>query len=280
MGRTGIFIFLAALLLSGPPALRGEMTGPDHEEKGESGVGISSGISPGISIVLRETSDITGERVRLGDVADIRVTDDAGVFVKQALDAVDLGLSPRPDRIKSIRKRKIASVIRGRPHLPKDIRVKGPDRIYVKRMGREITVEEVRAFVETRLSEMYGDQTYELRGFTVRGLEPYPPGEIKWVCDDRDLAGRNGKLSASLDLVIDGRRQGRVSVSGIISSDPLIREGDFVSLSASGDGLLIVTTGVAREDGFRNDVIRIENLSSGKVVRGKVKEKSLVEVMY
>lgn len=276
MRRTGMFIFLAVLLLTGPPALWGDVTDSGHEGN----VTSNGGISSGIVIVLRETSDITGDRISLGDVADIRVANDAGGFMKQALEAVDLGWSPRPDRIKSIHRRKIASVIRGRRHLPRDIRVKGPDRIYVKRLSREITVREVRTFIESRLSEIYGNQTYELKGFTVRGLEPYPPGEIKWVCDDRDLAGRNGKLSASLDIVIDGRRQGRVSVSGIIASDPLIRTGDVVSLAASGDGLWIVTTGMAREDGFRNDVIRIENLSSGKIVRGRVKEKSLVEVMY
>jgi flagella basal body P-ring formation protein FlgA len=94
------------------------------------------------------------------------------------------------------------------------------------------------------------------------------------------MVDKNGKLSLFVDIVIDGKKRDRVSVTGFVALHPLIQKGDIVSLIAQNDTLLIVTKGICQEDGFENDVIKVENLNSGKIVRGKIKEKSKVEVIY
>ena len=66
----------------------------------------------------------------------------------------------------------------------------------------------------------------------------------------------------------------------MLAESPLIKKGDIIRLIVKNDNLLIVTSGLSKENGFENQLIKVENLSSGKLVRGIVKEKSKVEVVY
>ncbi len=61
---------------------------------------------------------------------------------------------------------------------------------------------------------------------------------------------------------------------------PLIQKGDLVTLVARRNNLLIVTSGISKEDGYSDKLIRVENIGSGKIVRGVVREKTTVEVIY
>ena len=84
--------------------------------------------------------------------------------------------------------------------------------------------------------------------------------------------------------------QGKILQSGLkkddylkasnLSQPPMIKKGDLITLVASHRSLKIVTTGISVEDGFKNDLIKVENIHSGKLVRGVVKEKFKVEVVY
>jgi flagella basal body P-ring formation protein FlgA len=65
-----------------------------------------------------------------------------------------------------------------------------------------------------------------------------------------------------------------------LTEPPLVRKGDIITLVAVHHHLKIVTTGMSKQDGFKNELIRVENLQSGKLVRGIVKENSIVEVVY
>ena len=229
-----------------------------------------------IEITIQETSLVGSSHIFLGDISDIR----ADEFLKETLGKIDLGASPKPDKIRSIDKRKIVSAIQAERYLPKDIVITCPARIYVKRLSRETSVQDIQKYVEHRLSDIFKDKEYKLITFNVRGLEPYPPGNTTFFSDSADIVDKKGKLSLFVDIVIDGKKTDRVSVSGLVAFFPLIQKGDIVSLFARNDTLLIVTTGVCREDGFENDVIKVENVNSGKIIRGIVKEKSKVEVIY
>ncbi|MCP4718399.1 MAG: flagellar basal body P-ring formation protein FlgA, partial [Desulfobacteraceae bacterium] len=61
---------------------------------------------------------------------------------------------------------------------------------------------------------------------------------------------------------------------------PLIQKGDLVTLVARRNNLLIVASGISKEDGYADKLIRVENIGSGKIVRGMVREKTSVEVIY
>lgn len=68
--------------------------------------------------------------------------------------------------------------------------------------------------------------------------------------------------------------------SGLIEQQPLIQKGDIVTLVSKNKNLVLVTSGVSKEDGFENELIQVENLNSGKLVQGIVRGKSKVEVRF
>lgn len=68
--------------------------------------------------------------------------------------------------------------------------------------------------------------------------------------------------------------------ASLIDQPPLIQKGDMVTLVSKNENLLIVTSGISKEDGFENELIRVENLNSGKLVQGIVKGKTKVEVRF
>lgn len=296
-------------------------------------------INTDIRIIIKETGVVTQSNVFLGDIADIH----ASGFLKEGLEKTLLGSSPKPGMIKAIQKKKIASVIQGQRYLPEKITFISPERIYVKRLSQTISKQDIRLFVDQRLSQVLNHREYQLSILNVRGLEPYPRGKIRFRPESEDMIGKNGKLSFFLDVVINGKKEGRVNITGSVAvyenvlhaersyakgrmmsketvyfqkenifelSDnfiktieeidgkilksavkkgsylktsllidpPLIQKGDIITLVSKNKNLLIVTSGISKEDGFENGLIKVENLTSGKLVRGIVKSRSKVEV--
>ncbi|SDT85762.1 flagella basal body P-ring formation protein FlgA [Desulfobacula phenolica] len=294
-----------------------------------------------IRITIKETNLVKQSQVFLGDISEIQ----ANGFLKEALAKIVVSSSPKPDQIKSFDKKKIISIIRGQRYLPDNIIMISPRRIYVKRLGQVISKQDVRQFVEQYLSQIFKNQDYQLKTFNVRGLETYPQGKLQFCPDSDDMLDKHGKLSFYLDVVIDGNKEDRLSVSGLVAlydnvlhttrsyakgetisketvclkkenvfeigrtgiktfeeishkilnysvrkgdilktnffaDPPLIQKGDIITLVARNNNLEIITSGISKEDGFENELIKVESLSSGKLVRGIVKGKSRVEVAY
>ena len=293
-----------------------------------------------IKIVINETNRVRQTPVFLGDISDITAND----FLKETLEKIELGSSPKPGKIKLFYKKKIFSVIQGQTYLPDGISIVSPEKIYVKRLSQTISKQDIRQVIDHRLSLVFKDREYQIKSLTVRGLEPYPQGETQILPDSNDMVKNNGKLSFSLNVIIDGVKEDRLNISGkvavyenilhagkdlarggIISREdvylekknifelgdhfvksveaidgkvlksgvrkgdcirtvllediPLIHKGDIVKLVAKNEDLLIVTSAISREDGFQNGLIRVENLNSGRLVRGIVKGRAKVEVV-
>ncbi len=68
--------------------------------------------------------------------------------------------------------------------------------------------------------------------------------------------------------------------SSCLQEIPLIHKGELITLVTRRKTLLIVTSAISKEDGYADQLIRVENIGSGKIVRGLVKERSTVEVIY
>lgn len=93
----------------------------------------------------------------------------------------------------------------------------------------------------------------------------------EWIRSVDDAAGRVLKRDI---------RAGEPILADQIEKAPVIRKGDLVKLIARKDRLKIIASGISKEDGCRNQAIRVENLSSGKLVRGLVTGKAQVEVIF
>lgn len=333
MGLSGFHRFFLGLMAFIMTIGQGLLAQPSSAAENKNG--------SGIDITVKDTSMIRSSRIYLGEISEIRGPE----VLKDMISKIDLGPAPKPDKLKPVEKRQILSALKGRRYLPDDIVFTCAERIYVKRSSQEVSAEDIRGYVTGRLSKLFKDKEFELISFEVKGLEPYPPGEVEFFSASEGLVDNRGKLSLFVDISIDGKKNDRVTVTGqmalyetvfcvktthekgetlsreqvymqkknifetgddviksfdeiegkhlasgirkgecitskLMAVPPLIQKGDVVSLLARNKTLTVVTTGICREDGSENDVIKVENLGSGKIVRAKVREKSKVEVVY
>ncbi|MBW2187254.1 MAG: flagellar basal body P-ring formation protein FlgA, partial [Deltaproteobacteria bacterium] len=75
-------------------------------------------------------------------------------------------------------------------------------------------------------------------------------------------------------------RTGQIVERKNIEFPPVIKKGDFVRIIAQRGSMVITASGVARQDGRQNEVIRVQNSSSQKEVRGRVVGPSQVRVEF
>lgn len=92
----------------------------------------------------------------------------------------------------------------------------------------------------------------------------------QFVSADDDLSGKRMKsfLQAGYPLL-----------KRMVELPHLVKRWSEISLIAKIGGVEIVTTGKAREDGHLGDIIKVENISSKKIVKGRVIAKNKVEVL-
>lgn len=72
---------------------------------------------------------------------------------------------------------------------------------------------------------------------------------------------------------------GAVLAPGLLDSPVLIRRGREVTLEARSGAIVVQMAGIARSDGTLGETIPVENLSSGKVLQGVVRNEKSVEVL-
>ena len=295
----------------------------------------------GTKIMVEETNLVRNPRIFLGDIALIHATP----FLKEVLQKIELGKAPKPGKIKHLNKKRLVSLIRSQQGLPDDALIEIPENIYVKRASQQIKKEEIREQVDIFLTDFFKDKEYELEWVKMRELGLYPEGELNLSIESRSNVNQQGNLSVFIDILIDGKKEDSIRISGrvavyeniicvvrnlakgeaVLEKDvyfvqkklsglrgdvvrniqeikgkilktsiqkdnyiksswleeiPLIQKGDLVTLVARRNNLLIVASGISKEDGYAGKLIRVENIGSGKIVRGMVREKTSVEVIY
>ena len=75
-------------------------------------------------------------------------------------------------------------------------------------------------------------------------------------------------------------RAGRAVCLNRLVSPPLIEKGDRVKILASSGGIQVTTLGVAMNEGRKGDQIKVENITSNKMVVGRVADHATVEVLF
>ncbi|MBA3008869.1 MAG: flagellar basal body P-ring formation chaperone FlgA [Proteobacteria bacterium] len=315
---------IGAWLFVCPPGLDADTAGPRE-----------------VKIRVKETSLVQGPQILLGEVAQIQ----AGSFLKEILQTMELGNAPKPGKIKQLNKNQVVSLIQSQPGMPEAVSIEIPENIYVKRDSQQIEQQKVREQVELFLSDSFRDKEYELEQLSIKDLDLYPQGNVDLSGISNSRIDKNGNFTLFMDILIDGNREDRIRISGkvavyenilcakrnlakgeqllgtdvywvrknilslrgdgirtsreienkllktgikkddpISASDlqeiPLIRKGDVITLVARSNRLLIATSGISQEDGYADQLIRVENIRSGKIVRGLVKEKFTVEVIH
>jgi flagella basal body P-ring formation protein FlgA len=89
-----------------------------------------------------------------------------------------------------------------------------------------------------------------------------------------------GSTFTSIDEIVGARIKRRVRAGNIIDDRMLcfVCKGDRITIAAVSSGLSITVYGVAQEDGVLGDTIQVRNISSDKLIYGKIASTSQVEI--
>lgn len=292
-------------------------------------------------IKVTQTAEVTGPVIYLKDVSTITGPD----FFKEELARVDLGKSPRAGRMKQLSGERIKAAVNAMGLNENDINIQVPKRVFVKRACQKLDPSRVEKALGTFLDGFFQNGKFKLKAFSVRGIDPYPQGDLSIVFDKRYTPSNNGRLSLHAEIWVDGVKVDRLTVGGRLSqfkpvvvalkrlergqiitpadvtlqdmdvfglqSDiltsvnqvkgmkvtrtidkgdcvtlnecrqaPAIDKGTVVKLVAKKNRLSIITLGECKEDGYPGQPVTVQNLTSGKLVRGLVTADGNVEVVF
>jgi flagella basal body P-ring formation protein FlgA len=87
----------------------------------------------------------------------------------------------------------------------------------------------------------------------------------------KDALGKEVKMSL---------KPGRVLLKSQIAEPPLIRRGQLVVIVARGKNFVVKAKGIALQNGLLNQRIKVKNISSKKIIWGRVISPEEVEVMF
>ncbi len=301
----------------------------------------AAGFANPVEIEIAQVSQVTGDQLVLSDIASFAAED----FLEKAIGDIPLGSSPKPGQIRKFEKNRLIRLIQANRLINGTAKITCPDQVYIKRNAQKLDHDFIQDRVIQYLEDRFSPRSFEIITMNIRGTENYPEGELQLVPGSRCFIGNNGRLSLSMNVLVDDVQQGRISVTGRVAEfdtlvcaaryiekgtvltaqdiclekkdvmklrtrgikhqqdaigqtmtfsvqkgqilDPaklsptsLVKKGDVVTLVAAKNNLRIITAGISIEDGFVNQPIQVENIRSGKKVRGILRNNSTVEVIY
>ena len=294
-----------------------------------------------IIIEVAQTAEVTRPVIYLGEVAKITAPD----FFKEELTRIELGKAPRAGRMKQLSGQRVTGAINAVGFNDSDIDIQVPKRLFVKRADQQLDPSEVEEALREFLSGFLPKGKFKLNALRVRGIEPYPQGDLSLVFDRRYTPSRNGRLSIHAEVWVDGVKTDRLTVTGRLSQmksvvvaatrlergrtitpadvtlqdmdvfgcqpdvmtsveqvsgmmitrtidkgecvtpkefkrAPAIEKGAVIKIVAKKNRLSIITLGVSKEEGYPGQPVTVQNLTSGKLVRGLVTEEGTVAVVF
>ena len=103
-----------------------------------------------VTVVVGETNLVHGSKIFLEEVAQIQ----ASPFLKEVLEKIELGNSPKPGKIKLLNKERLVSLIQSQPGVPEGVLIDIPGKIYVKRASQQIEQQAFHDQVDLFLSDI------------------------------------------------------------------------------------------------------------------------------
>jgi len=292
-------------------------------------------------ITLLERAEVSGQLIRLGDVADFQVEPE----LAKALATVPIGQAPGPGESITIRSMHIKRNLIHARKVPRELSWTGSPAVTIYRKGIQVSADRIQEIINEYLSANSHLVPEAKMSFTPQSLPlpfvlplgkleyevvPSHPGilgssrfSIIFKVDDRvvknmsvigslDAIGKAIVANASLkkgtllrpqDLttaVIDiskavgattdaaelvGKRLKKNVRSGspisqkMVETLPVVFRGQKVKIVLSTGSLFLTATGLAHSDGRLEEMIRVQNLSSNKILYCRVAAPGLVEVM-
>jgi hypothetical protein len=224
----------------------------------------------GIEVAFPDISEVSDSTMRLGDVADI-FADEA---TKARLAEVDLGTSPAFGVPRQLDRNWILGRLKAAGFTVSKVRVIGPVRIQIKRVGQTITQAMFEAAAVAAIKDQYPD-------FEAESTKPTPDldapaGALDLRVDRVDKSG--SRLTITVVAYVDGKRINSRSLSYANKGVPLnLNVGDDITVVVQSGGVKIETVGkVKKVDRLTGDVV--VQLTTGKQMTGRLTKNGKIEV--
>ena len=109
------------------------------------------------------------------------------------------------------------------------------------------------------------------------------PGDIELTRLKSDRVLRN-IISDETDIVghrlIRNLEEGETILAHMVQKIPIVKNGDRILIIAQKGSLRVTAPGVVRQNGFKNDTVRVENIHSKKIVLGTVLDSRTVQINF
>ncbi|MFQ5583976.1 MAG: flagellar basal body P-ring formation chaperone FlgA [Calditrichia bacterium] len=109
------------------------------------------------------------------------------------------------------------------------------------------------------------------------------PGDIELTRLKSDHVLRN-IISDETDIMghrlIRNLEEGETILAYMIQKVPLVKNGDRILIVAQKGSLRVTAPGVVRQNGFKNDTVRVENIHSRKIILGTVIDSRTVQINF
>lgn len=224
----------------------------------------------GIEVAFPEVSEVSGISMKLGDLSDI-FADDA---TKAKLAEVDLGTSPVFGVPRQLDRNWILGKLKSAGFPVSKIRIVGPVRIQVKRVGQTITQAMFESAAVSAIKGQYPD-------FEAESTKPTPDldapaGALDLRVDRVEKSG--SRLSVTVVAYVDGKRINSRTLNYINKSIPInLTVGDDVTVVVQSGGVKIETAGkVKKVDRVSGEVV--VQLTTGKQMTGRLGKDGKIEV--
>ncbi|HKK89872.1 MAG TPA: flagellar basal body P-ring formation chaperone FlgA [Desulfobacteraceae bacterium] len=163
-------------------------------------------------IDVHPSAEVNARKIFLKDLADIRAPD----FLRQKIETLDMGFSPKFGEVKSLDRNRIRSRIRSHRAMPEKFVLVVPEKVYVKRASQEIPTQRFRSIYMDYLRERVKGREFRVRDFDVRNAGLYKKGKVSLFLVSNNTRDITGRLTLYVNVSIDGEKQDRVSVSGMV----------------------------------------------------------------
>jgi flagellar basal body P-ring formation protein FlgA len=109
------------------------------------------------------------------------------------------------------------------------------------------------------------------------------PGDVELTRLKSDHVLRN-IISDEADIMghrlIRNLEEGETILAHMIKKVPLVKNGDRILIIAHKGSLRVTAPGVVRQNGFKNDTVRVENIHSRKIILGTVLDARTVQINF
>lgn len=224
----------------------------------------------GIEVAFPAKCEVSGERMTLGDLADIF----ASPADKVNLEKLDIGPSPVFGVPRTYDRNWVAAQLKGAGYQAAKIRIIGPVRLTIERVGQTITQQ---MFTDAAIAAIAG----EYPDFEAESAKPVPDlqaptGKLDLTVESITKTGKT--LSVTVAAYVDGKRINSRTLAFVNAAAPLtIKTGDEVTVSVQSGSVQIETMGkVKKVDPVSGDVT--VQLPTGKTLVGKWTKRGKVEV--